>query len=588
MIRTKCVSINDNSCKLRKRTTEQLWEYHQIRLVKMAIITIDTFEVTNYKPIRASGPINIGDITTFIGKNDAGKSSFLEALHLFLEGDKPDNDHFHKRQAESMSFLATLKEVPPELENALTEDYLPGVDEEFTVMKEFTTREGSTPSAETYVNGTKMAKGAVVVDGDELYKAKSRDFIWEFFPESLPIFAERDVNEETKLKGGTFLNKLLMPVLKGGGLHDEIDEQISELKVSLQETSEGIGDRLTEYMQSHLADVEKVDMRPGRVQISKAISPKIHLQDKHLSESIDIRERGSGVGSLLLLSMMQAYVDLQVGEGYMLLFEEPGNFLHPAAERKMLDALRSIANSGGQVMVTTHSQVFINNRADAEMYVTRRDSGVTTFEHIEEDAFKAVEEIGARNSDILQSDFVIYVEGPTDVKVLETIAETYVDDWKEYNISIQHLGGTGNMQHCEPEKLKKINRNFAFLLDSDKEDPEDDLKDEVQSIKSNSKSEGIRCHVLERREIENYYHPDAISDVLKITISKDDITSFCDIEKIVNRLVAEAHGPEGLDSVSAFNKIDHGKQIIEWMYENGQPIEEIEDFLDFCVEQANA
>jgi putative ATP-dependent endonuclease of OLD family len=551
----------------------------------MAVITIDTFDVKNYKPIQDSGPINIGDMTTFIGKNDAGKSSFLEALHIFLEGDKPDNDHFHKREAESISFIARLAEVPSELKDALSDDYLPEEDEEFTIKKEFTRREGTTPGAETYVNGEKMAKGAVVVGGDELYKAKSRDFIWEYFPEPLPIFAERDVNEETKLKGGTFLNKLLMPVLKGGGLHDEIDEQIEELKDSLQETSEGIGDRLTEYMQSHLADVEKVNMSPGSIQISKAISPKIHLEDKHLSESIDVRERGSGVGSLLLLSMMQAYVDLQVGEGYMLLFEEPGNFLHPAAERKMLDALRSIADSGGQVMITTHSQVFIDNRADAEMYITRRDFGVTSFEHIEEDAFKAVDEIGARNSDILQSDFVIYVEGPSDVKVLEALSEAYVEDWKEHNITIQHLGGTGNMRHCEPEKLKKINQNFAFLFDSDRKNADDDLKGEVQSIKEKSAREGIDCHVLERREIENYYHPDAIGEVLSIPISEDDLSKYCDIEQEVNRLVAQEYD---VKSVSAYNKIDHGKQIIEWMYENGKSIEEIEGFLDDCVEQAKA
>ncbi|WP_424008700.1 ATP-dependent nuclease [Haloferax denitrificans] len=554
----------------------------------MAVITIDTFEVKNYKPIRDSGRVKIGNMTTFIGKNDAGKSSFLEAFHIFLEGGKPQDDHFHKRETESISLVVRLSEIPSELIDSLTENYLPQDDEQFTIKREFTKREGTTPKAETYVNGEKVAKGAVVVDGEELYKAKSRDFIWEYFPEPLPIFAERDVNEETKLKGGTFLNKLLMPVLKGGGLHDEIDQQIEELKGSLQETSEGIGDRLTEYMQSHLSDVEKVNMSPGSIQISKAISPKIHLEDKHLSDSIDVRERGSGVGSLLLLSMMQAYVDLQVGEGYMLLFEEPGNFLHPAAERKMLDALRSIADSGGQVMITTHSQVFIDNRTDAEMYITRRHSGVTTFEHIEEDAFKAVDEIGARNSDILQSDFVIYVEGPSDVKVLEALAEAYVDNWKEYNITIQHLGGTGNMRHCEPRKLKKINRNFAFLFDSDRKGADDDLKGEVKSIQNKSDEEDIVCHVLERRELENYYHPDAISEVLSITVSEDDLSKYCNVEDKVNRLVAEAFAPEGVESTNAFNKIDHGKQIIEWMYQNEKSIDEIEQFLDSCITQSTA
>jgi len=395
------------------------------------------------------------------------------------------------------------------------------------------------------------------------------------------------VNEETKLKGGTFLNKLLMPVLKRGGLDNEIDQQIDQLKTSLEETSEGIGERLTGYMQSHLSDVEKVNMNPGSIQISKAISPTIHLEDKHLSESINVTERGSGVGSLLLLSMMQAYVDLQVGEGYLLLFEEPGNFLHPAAERKMLEALRRIAETGSQVMITTHSQVFIDNRTSAEMYVTRRDSGVTTFTRIEEDGFTAVEEIGARNSDILQSDFVIYVEGPSDVKIIEAIAEHHIENWNEHNITIQHLGGLGNIRHCEPNKLKKINRNFAFLLDSDRTEPDADLKKEVSELSYRASGEGIRCHVLERREIENYFHSEAIGEVLSLSVPEDYFTEFCDVEDRAKELISAQHLPEGQEADSSdFDKIKHGKQIVEWMYENGKSIEEVENFLEYCVEQA--
>jgi len=85
----------------------------------MPVFTIDTFRVQNYKPIKDSGHINVGDITTFIGKNDAGKSSFLEAVHLFLDGSKPKDDHFHKREAEKITFTSRLTNLPPELEERL-------------------------------------------------------------------------------------------------------------------------------------------------------------------------------------------------------------------------------------------------------------------------------------------------------------------------------------------------------------------------------------------------------------------------------------------------------------------------------------
>ncbi len=52
----------------------------------MSTITIDTFEVKNYKPIRDSEPINIGDMTTFIGKMMLANRLFSKLSTSFLRG----------------------------------------------------------------------------------------------------------------------------------------------------------------------------------------------------------------------------------------------------------------------------------------------------------------------------------------------------------------------------------------------------------------------------------------------------------------------------------------------------------------------
>src|SRR5438552_905119 len=39
------------------------------------------FRVTNYRNVRDSGPIEVGDITAFVGQNEAGKSNLFEALY---------------------------------------------------------------------------------------------------------------------------------------------------------------------------------------------------------------------------------------------------------------------------------------------------------------------------------------------------------------------------------------------------------------------------------------------------------------------------------------------------------------------------
>ena len=39
------------------------------------------FRVTNYRNILDSGPIDVSDVTAFVGQNEAGKSNLFEALY---------------------------------------------------------------------------------------------------------------------------------------------------------------------------------------------------------------------------------------------------------------------------------------------------------------------------------------------------------------------------------------------------------------------------------------------------------------------------------------------------------------------------
>lgn len=295
---------------------------------------------------------------------------------------------------------------------------------------------------------------------------------------------------------------------------------------------------------------------------------------------------------------MQTYVDMQVGEGYFLLFEEPGNFLHPAAERKMLSALRTIADEG-QVAISTHSQTMIDRENRANMHVVRRESGETKFELVNDDAFTAIDEIGARNSDLLQSDFVIYVEGATEVKVLSEIAPRVIEGWEEYNIVIQPLGGTGNLHYCEPEQLKEINRNFAVLVDSDKDHEDAEPNDVAVRMKRECERIDKECKILDRSAIENYYSADAISATCGIEVRDSFVGKYDDVAENIGEILFKEKIPEehraDMDEEKRekkkgelFHKPTKGREIVKWMYENDshEQMAEIEEFLQECLERA--
>jgi putative ATP-dependent endonuclease of OLD family len=545
------------------------------------------FRVENYKSIKDSGFLEIDNFTTLIGKNDAGKSSYLEALTIFLNKGKPDEHHFHKQEEEKIVFTAKIQTIPDEIYDALSAEIIESSGDGLEIKRKFQKREGTTPKADTFVNGVKLSKGAITVEDDRLTKAKSRDYIFDYLPDPIFVPAERDVTEETKLKGGTFLNDILVPILEKGGLEGgrEIEEARQTLEEKLSDTSDTLGDRLATNMKDHMPDLEDVSLNTGDVSIEKAISPQIKLQDKYLPDSVDIKERGSGIGSLFILSLMQTYVDLQMGEGYYLMFEEPGNWLHPGAERKMLGTLKDISDEGAKILISTHSQVFIDQEDRGDMYLVRRRNGESEYEKIEEEAFKAVEEIGARNSDLLQSDFVIYVEGPSDVQVLKEVAR-HVDGWDSQNITIQHLGGTGNLEHCDPEELRKINRKLAFLLDSDRKNEDDAPNSTASDLKNACDRLDIKCKILEKRAIENYFNGDAIQEVFNLD-SVDDgfVGDFDNIPEKIKSLIGSEKIQDPQIKKGDFSKTKHDLQIVKEMYRNGRNISELEEFLGDCLDE---
>ncbi len=79
---------------------------------------------------------------------------------------------------------------------------------------------------------------------------------------------------------------------------------------------------------------------------------------------LDLEELGEGTRNLALLALLRSYaVNLRSwGEevGGLLAVEEPEIYLHPQSQRNLFRVLRDIADSGIQVIVSTHSTHFVD------------------------------------------------------------------------------------------------------------------------------------------------------------------------------------------------------------------------------------
>ncbi|MFY4814593.1 ATP-dependent nuclease [Haloarcula sp. AONF1] len=559
------------------------------------------FQAETFKPIEEDGFESIEELSVLIGKNDAGKSSFLEAVRIFLKKKgKPEPSHFHMREAEEIVFSGRFEGVPDELSEQLT-DSVDTSDGTLKIVRKYSENGERAPSRTTLLGEDEqetLSSGTIVEDGEELDKSLSRERIWSYLPEPIYIPAERDISEQSKFKSDTWIDRLLRPLLTDS---ESLSAKRESLEEELQDEMGVLSGLIEDRLVRRLDSISEVEVDPGAIDLAKAFTPSITVKDHSTETSVPVGERGSGVGSMFVLSLVEAYRERHVDEGYFLLFEEPGVWLHPEAKRKMLGSLKQIAQSGGQIMLSTHSPIFIDRRGHGDLHLVQREGGKTSTRMINEDYLSAVEELGARNSDILQSDFVIYTEGPSDASILRTVAREYVEDWERKNITIQHLGGTGNIQSCNPEDLQEINHNFCFLLDSDRRSEDTRPSDTVQQIQDDCRELRAFVHILKKREIENYFSPTGINKTLGLDVGPDFVGSYEDIPEKLHSEIAETHIGEEEASVEDrqcdvcgnITAPDAGRQyekkrgteIVEAMYREGEEIEELHDFLDRVADQ---
>jgi len=112
-------------------------------------------------------------------------------------------------------------------------------------------------------------------------------------------------------------------------------------------------------------------------------------------------------------------------------------------------------------------------------------------------------DVGVRNSDVLFSDAIVFVEGPGDRDVLTTWCTTLGESLAERNISVLPMGGGDfSNQKVVPRKeaLEAIAGNATvphlFVFDRD-ERPDEEISHLQKSL-------GEAVYFLERRELENY------------------------------------------------------------------------------------
>lgn len=236
---------------------------------------------------------------------------------------------------------------------------------------------------------------------------------------------------------------------------------------------------------------------------------------------------GTGVHELIILITAVLSVEESI-----ICVEEPEIHLHPKLQREFIQFL--VDETTNDYVISTHSPTFINARSamaprisdDIQVHHLTSSRGKSRGTMIlrDDESLSALDDLGVKASDLLQSNCVMWVEGPSDRVYLSYYLNLLAPDLIEgLHYSIMFYGGK-LLSHLNADRqevpgqlirLLRINQNAIVIIDSDKEQEDDRISATKRRIERECRDSDSFCWITDGREIENYLSTDIIIEAIQ-------------------------------------------------------------------------
>lgn len=538
-------------------------------------LKLHEMNIKGLKCYEDSGVIPFHNLTVFIGENDSGKSTILDALEYFLSGQQPSAENF-REGAEQVEILCIFK-----TSEQITElsDYV--IDGFITIKKTY------------YKNGRSIVEiaGNVFIDNDfnifrdmkapeltslllrlglesqsnqELRKQSIEEYIssnnperenrfieikWSKISSYLPIFQRYSSNDYGNPTSS--IRKTLDLVYRQSFF--DIDANGNEtLKTNFQglqtQIETNLNNQLETQLLTHIQRYKPEIMSIAGnydIDFTRGLSFSGLTINDSAGRPKTLEQMGDGTKKKIFLSILEW--DAEVNSAHISnrniikAYDEPDAYLHYHAQREMFYIIRNLAeaeDSNIQTIICTHALTMID-RAPAKSinHVVNIDEK-SSIKFLEADDDNDIAEFlsqisevsGFKNSNIFYEKCFLLVEGEGEENALPIMYKKYTDrSLVEDGVVLINLQTNGQWSNA----LKFLNKNkkevTVLLLDSDTQYPTSKskvTKEKLEEVGFDSSFLASNCFFIGTKEFEDVFTDKQYTDLCNRSFQKDDNSAW--------------------------------------------------------------
>lgn len=575
---------------------------------------LKSVKLKNFRCYKTETRVEFNNLTAFVGQNDAGKSSIVEALEIFFNNSvvkiERDDLNVDALADEDMKVEITcvFTQLPNELiidaanPTSLQAEYLLNEDGDLEVKKIYSCT-AANPKEQVFI----IANHPSVENGDDLLTLKRqglreranqlqvpaanyngninsslRSAIWNHLGNLQLVRSEIQVDKEDAKKAWDYIGEWMpkYALFKSDRQSNDADKEVTdpmkvavnlalaEVQAELNEIQETVMEKAIEVATRTLEKLQ--EMNPA---LANELTPNFKADPKWAElfkltlssdRNIPINKRGSGVRRLIVLNFFRAEAERRRNENnsqaIIYAFEEPENSQHPNHQEMLIKAFLELAETNNtQVLITTHNPALAGLIKEDDLRLVTVDQGVIVVLSNQQNIMRTIANTLGMLPEPLKPRLLICVEGPHDIIFLKNISATINQNRNDLpnlstndRVAIFPLGGGTLKDWVTHDYLKglEIPQYHIYDLDDAANPP---YQQQVNEVRARG---GQNFALLTaKKEMENYLDANCIQAVFGFPVVFGDMD---DVPEMVARLQHNAASPNpwnGLDDVDKKRKL---------------------------------